>query len=118
MKFLSMLPKRLASPGSCLTMSPPLNTASMYIHMACTASHCSIVSLDADSLLRGQGGCMGGWGSGRRRHGSAGMPTRLNYFSRATMPLPHLLPPTKSPSSPAYPAHLIQACTSARKGAA
>ncbi len=33
MKFLSMFWKRLASCGSCFTMSPPLNTASMYIHM-------------------------------------------------------------------------------------
>ena len=37
--------KRLASAGSCLTMSPPLKTASMYIHMFCTMSHCSTISL-------------------------------------------------------------------------
>ena len=30
--------KRLASAGSCLTMSPPLKTASMYIHRLCTPS--------------------------------------------------------------------------------
>jgi hypothetical protein len=41
--------KRLASAGSCLTMSPPLNTASMYCHMLCTVSHCSKVSPTAAS---------------------------------------------------------------------
>ena len=60
MKFLSMFWKRLASCGSCLTMSPPLNTASMYCHMLCTVSHCSMVSLTVDSLLQGGGGGGGG----------------------------------------------------------
>ena len=41
MKLLSMLLKRLASAGSCLTMSPPENTASMYIHRLCTCSQLS-----------------------------------------------------------------------------
>ena len=42
MKLLSMFWKRLASMGSCLTMSPLEKTASMYVHMFWTASHCSI----------------------------------------------------------------------------
>ena len=32
-------------------MSPPLNTASMYIHMFCTTSHISITSPTVDSLM-------------------------------------------------------------------
>ena len=31
-------------------MSPPLNTASMYIHMFCTTSHISTISDTVDSL--------------------------------------------------------------------
>ena len=38
MKDLSMAWKRLASAGSCFTMSPPEKTASMYIHRLCTPS--------------------------------------------------------------------------------
>ena len=42
--------KRLASCGSCFAMSPPLKTASMYIHMFCTCIHISMISLTVDSF--------------------------------------------------------------------
>ena len=51
MKFLSIDAKRLASCGSCLAMSPPEKTASMYVQAACTPSHISTISDTTDSLV-------------------------------------------------------------------
>lgn len=50
MNCLSMFWNRFASCGSCFTMSPPLNTASMYTHMFCTTSHISMISPTVDSF--------------------------------------------------------------------
>ena len=46
-----MLAKRFASIGSCLTMSPPEKTASMYIHMFWTTSQPSMTSDTTDSMV-------------------------------------------------------------------
>ena len=51
MNVESMLLNLLVSCGSCLAMSPPLNTASMYCHMFWTVVHCSTISLTVESLL-------------------------------------------------------------------
>mmetsp|Transcript_20779 Transcript_20779/g.35684 ORF Transcript_20779/g.35684 Transcript_20779/m.35684 type:complete len:238 (-) Transcript_20779:3913-4626(-) len=47
---LSIMANRLASAGSCFMMSPPANTASRYIHVACTSSHSVMFSLTSVSL--------------------------------------------------------------------
>ena len=50
-QFLSMPLKRFDSCGSCLAMSPEVKTASRYIHIACTCTHCSRISETVDSLV-------------------------------------------------------------------
>ena len=43
-QFLSIDWKRFASCGICLAMSPEVKTASRYIHIAWTCTHCSRIS--------------------------------------------------------------------------
>ena len=43
-QFLSIDWKRFASCGICFAMSPELKTASRYIHIAWTWTHCSKIS--------------------------------------------------------------------------